>query len=220
MLIIIGVGVIVWLSIPLVLSRAMARRGYDPGSYLFLGALFGPVAVAFAGMDVLFDAPESPRILEDGQSGDGDLSILVVIGGEATTLPPATILAGLGSRLRRVGVAQVLGQGGPREDERRAERHLHEAATNLGHPELALLFGRPDVVISRYAAARGYDIVFTSRPDPLLSAHLNGSGRIHWCGDDGNQPVARPMPTVSWRAAGTEALPACPGPPPQAARTG
>jgi hypothetical protein len=219
MLIIIVLGVIVWLTIPLVLSRAMARRGYDRGSYLILGALFGPVAVAFAVMEVLDDAPEPPRILEDGQSGNGDLSILVVIGGEPTTPPPATILAGLGPRLRRVGVAQVLPQGGPREDERRAERDLREAATNLGHPELAVLFGRPDVAISRHAAARGYDVVFTSRPDPLLSAHLNGSGRIHLRGDQGMPSVTRPMPTAPWHAGGTEALPARPAPVPQAART-
>ena len=38
----------------------------------------------------------------------------------------------------------MLPKGGPREDERRADQALHEMASGFDHPELALLFGRPD----------------------------------------------------------------------------
>ncbi len=52
MVIIIAVSVIVWVSIPPMLSRAMSQRGYDATWYLVIGALFGP-AVALAVMEVL-----------------------------------------------------------------------------------------------------------------------------------------------------------------------
>jgi hypothetical protein len=53
MVIIIVVSVIVWISIPPMLSRAMAQRGYDATSYLVIGALFAPVVIALAVMEVL-----------------------------------------------------------------------------------------------------------------------------------------------------------------------
>jgi hypothetical protein len=76
----------------------------------------------------------------------------------------------------------------------------------LGNPELALLFGRPELVISEYAIARGYDVVVTQRPDRLLSDRLQRSGRAHWSVDDvptlgpgwpttgGSQLVSEPEP--------------------------
>ena len=206
MVVLIVLSVVVWLSIPPVLSRVMGRHGYDGTSYLVLGTLFGPLAVVFAVMEVLFDVPEPARILEEGQTGHGDLSVLVVVGGESTTSPPTKVLAGLGPRLRRVGLAWVLPKGGPREDERRADQALHEAASGLDHPELALLFGRPDVAIPEHATSGGYDFVVTDRPDPILSARLTEAGRVHCCGDQARLlGPERLLPARRW-SDGTEAL--------------
>ncbi|MGH8999168.1 MAG: hypothetical protein ACRDY7_07230 [Acidimicrobiia bacterium] len=201
MVAIIVLSVVVWLSIPPLLSRAMARRGYDSGSWLVVGTLFGPVAVVFAAMELLFEVPEPPRILEEGRTGPGDLSVLVVVDGEPTTSPPTTALTGLGPRLRRLGLAKVLPRGGPREDERRAGEALRRAATGLAHPELALLFGRPEVAVAEHAATGGYDVVVTSLPDRLLSARLKEGGRVYWWGDDA--PIFGPgrLPTARWRPA-------------------
>ena len=101
MVVVIVLSVVVWLSIPPVLSRLMARHGYDGTSYLVLGALFGPLAIVLAVTEVFFDVPEPGRILEAGRTGHGDLSVLVVVGGEPTTALPTTALAGFGPRLRR-----------------------------------------------------------------------------------------------------------------------
>ncbi|MGH2668473.1 MAG: hypothetical protein ACRDH5_05015 [bacterium] len=205
MVVIVVLSVIVWLSIPPVLSKAMARRGYDRGSYLVIGALFGPLAVVLAAMEVLFDVPESPRILEWGRTGRGDLSVLVVLDEEPATSPSTDALAEIAPHLRRLGLTRVLPIGGPRLDEREAERALRQAAIGLGQPELALLFGRPDVAIADHAAAARYDVVVTPRPDPLLSARLKASGRIHWWGDDG-VPVFGPgrLSAARWCPDGTE----------------
>jgi hypothetical protein len=179
---IIVLSVIVWLSVPPLLSKAMARRGFDGLSYLVIGVLFGPAAVVFAVMDVLFDVPEPPRILEAGRTGGGDVSVLVV-GGDSTLSLSMITLGSFGSPLRRVGLAHVLPKGGARLDEVQAERDLRQAAMRVGHPELAVLFGRPDVAISEYAIARGYDVVVTQRPDRLLTDRLQRSGRTHWSVD-------------------------------------
>ena len=107
------VSVIAWVSIPPVLSRVMVRRGSDGTSY-GVGAIFGPLAVAFAVMEVLFDVPEPPRILEEGWTDQGYLSVLLVIGGESTMSPPTTALVGVEPRLGRLGLAQVLPTGAGR----------------------------------------------------------------------------------------------------------
>lgn len=214
MVIVIVLSVVLWSSIPPVLSRVMARRGYDGTSYLIVGALFGPLAVVFAVMEVLFDVPEPARILHEGRTGHGDLSVLVVLGAEPTTSPPMTALAGLRPRLRRLGLAQVLPKGGPRADERRADQALREAASGLGQPELALLFGRPAVAIPEHAASGGYDFVLTARPDPILSARLTEVGRVLCCGDQARLFSPGRLPPVRRCSNGTEALP-----PSSAART-
>jgi hypothetical protein len=180
---VIVLGVIVWLSIPPLLSRAMARRGYDRGAYQIVAVLFGPVALVFAAVDLVFDQRQPPRILQHGRPGHGDLAVLVVIDGSSKTFPSTTALAGLGSPIGRLGLAEVLPKGGPLLDERRAAGELQQVAVGLGEPELALLFGRPDEAISDHATARGYDVVITPHPDPVLSARLRATGRTHCWGD-------------------------------------
>ena len=175
-----------------------------------LAAVPGLLAVAFAIMEVLFDVPEPPRILEEGRTDHGDLSVLVVTGGESTMSPPTTALVGVEPRLGRLGLAQVLPKGGPLEDVRRAERALRQASTGFDHPELVLLFGRPDVVIPEHAAAGGYDIVLTAHPDPILSARLTEAGRIHCCGDPPRLFGPRVALSRRWCPDGTDALASSP----------
>ena len=191
MVVAIVLGVMVWLSIPPLLSRAMRRRGHDGGSWLVVGLLFGPVAVALAAFEVRFDVPQGPRILEAGRTGTGDLSILVVLEAESPAPWPMAALAELSPNLRRLGLAQILPKGGPQLEERLAEQALRRAATGLAHPEIALLFGRPDLAIAAHAAARAYDVVVTAHPDSLVSERLAAIGRVHWWGNDG-APVFGP----------------------------
>lgn len=205
MVVLLVLSVIVWLSIPPVLSRAMTHRGYDGGSWQVIGLLFGPVGVALAALEVLFDVSERPRILERGLNGVGDVSILVVLEEDSPTVRPTAALAELSPNLRRLGLAQILPRGGPRLDERRAERSLRRAAIGLDHPEIALLFGRADLVIADFAAAGGYDVVVTEHPDSLVSAQLAAVDRVHWWGDE-DMPVFGPgrvTAAPSWPA-GTE----------------
>lgn len=196
MVAIIVLGVIVWLSIPLVLSRAMAQRGFDGLSYFVIGLLFGPVAIVFAVMDARLDSPEPPRIVEAGRTGPGEVSVLVVVDGHSTAPPAAT----LGScRLRRIGLARVVPKGAARRDEWQAGRELREAAIGFDRPEVALLFGRPDVVISAHAIAGGYDVVVSPRPDDQLSARLQRSGRTLWPAEDVPDVVPAGKPAAPLR---------------------
>ena len=201
-MVLIVLSVMVWLSIPPVLSRAMMHRGYDGGSWMVVGLLFGPIGVALAALEVFFDVSEQPRILERGLNGMGDVSILVVLEGDSPTVRPTASLAEISPYLRRLGLAQILPKGGPRLDERRAEASLRRAAIGLDHPDIALLFGRPDLVIADFAAVGGYDVVVTAHPDSLVSARLAAIGRIHWWGDE-DVPVFGPgrvTAAPSWTA--------------------
>lgn len=137
----------------------------------------------FAAVDLVFDQRQPPRILQLGRPGHGDLALLVVIDGSSTTFPSTTALAGLGLPIGRLGLAEVLPKGGPLLDERRAAGELQQVAVGLGDPELALLFGRPDEAITDHASARGYDVIITPYPDPVLSARLRATGRAHLWGD-------------------------------------
>lgn len=217
MVAIIVLGVIVWLSIPLVLSKAMARRGFDGLSYLVIGLLFGPVAIVFAVMDARLDTPEPPRILEAGRAGPGEVSVLVVVDGHPTALPPMATLGSSG-RLRRIGLARVVPKGAARMDEWQAEQELRQAALSFDHPELALLFGRPDVVISAHAIARGYDVVVSARPDDRLSARLQRSGRARWPADDVPDVVPTGIPAAPLRPS-TEPITSSTVFPPRSTRT-
>ena len=199
MVVMIVLGVVVWLSIPPLLSRAMRRRGYDGGSWMIVGLLFGPVGVAMAVLEVLYYVPERPRILQAGLTAKGELSILVVLEADSPTPPATAGLAEVSPYLRRLGLAQTLPMGGPLLDQRQAEQTLRRAAIGLAHPEIALLFGRPDVAIPAHAVAGGYDIVVTAQANPLLSERLAANGRVHWWGND-QVPVFGPgrLTATSW----------------------
>ena len=213
MVVMIVLGVVVWLSIPPLLSRAMRRRGYDGGSWMVVGLLFGPVAVALAALEVLYGAPEGPRILEAGLTGTGEVSILVVLDAGSSTSLPTAGLAEVSPYLRRLGLAQILPKGGPRLDERQAQQTLRRAAIGLDHPEIALLFGRPDLAIATHAAAGAYDVVVTARADPLVSERLAAIGRVHWWGND-EVPVFGPgrLTATPWCPMGTERRASTPAP--------
>ena len=184
MVVLIVLGVVVWLSIPPLLSRAMRRRGYDGGSWMVVGLLFGPVAVALAALEVVYGVKEGARILEAGLTGKGEVSILVVLETDSPTPPPTAGLAEVRPHLRRLGLALVLPKGGPRLYERQAQQTLRRAAIGLDRPEIALLFGRADVAIAAHAAAGAYDVVVTARADSLVSERLAAIGRVHWWGND------------------------------------
>lgn len=133
----------------------------------------------------------APRILEEGLTGTGELSILLVLDAGSPTGPPTAALAELSPYLRRLGLAQILPTGGPRLDERQAEQTLRRAAIGLAHPELALLFGCRHRTIAGHAAAGAYDVVVTAHADSLVSECLAAIGRVHWWGDD-EAPVFGP----------------------------
>ena len=161
MVVMVLLGVVVCLSIPSLLSRVMRRRRY------------------------------APRYLDAGLIGNGDVSILVVLETGSPTGPQTAALAELSPYLRRLGLTQILPQGGSPVDEREAEQTLRRAAIGLAHPELALLFGRPELAIAAHAAAGGYDVVVTAQADSLLSERLAAIGRVHWWGND-EAPVFGP----------------------------
>jgi hypothetical protein len=146
--------------------------------------LLGPVGVALAILEVLSDVPEGSRILEAGVTGKGEVSILVVFEADSPTPPPTAGLAEVRPYLRRLGLAQIVPEGAPRLDDRQAQQMLRRAAVGLDHPEIAVLFGRPDLAIAAHAAAGAYDVVVTARPDPLVSERLAAIGRVHWWGTD------------------------------------
>jgi hypothetical protein len=175
----IALSAIAWLAVGPVLAWWMGRRGFDPGSWLVLGLAVGPLAVLLALMDTAWWTPPPPLVVRRAQSGVGELDALVVVSPAGERLERARqAIDGLGADLRRLAVVCVLPAGGPRRDQVEVAAVLRRDAEILASPTigLAVLFGRPDDAVRRFAVAEGYDVVVHPFETPAFSSKLEQAG--------------------------------------------
>jgi len=150
-----------WLSIGLVLSLIMGRRGHDAFSWLVLGTLFGPLAAVFA-LEARDEERSRPELLAArGSTGPGPIDVLAGVDGSPESR--AALLAAarlLGTRLGRLTLAAVIPYDSGSDRERSARAVLEqEAALVGGGPRLELLHGRPASVLLERAVEDGYDLL-------------------------------------------------------------
>jgi hypothetical protein len=152
-------GLLAWCACGPVLAAWMGRRGFDRGSWLILGVLFGPVALLIAAMDHFLWIPPQPWVVQPPKVGSGSLSVLAVDNGEHWEALPAFVRGG--ADVRRRMIVRVLPEGGPGLDVEKAASELRRRGDAAGQPSpgLAVLFGRPDDAVRRFAIDDGYDVV-------------------------------------------------------------
>lgn len=125
----------IWLTIGVVLSVLMGRRGHSGFSWLVLGTLLGPLAVILA-----FDAwlhgeaiePEVIRREGAGMPRQGPVDVLVGYDGSPESMAALNAVpAILGERLGRLTVATVARYDDGREAERHCQEFLRRLADDL-----------------------------------------------------------------------------------------
>ncbi|MGQ0802360.1 MAG: hypothetical protein ACT4PI_00630 [Actinomycetota bacterium] len=175
----IALGALVWLTTGPVLAWRMGRQGFDPGSWLVLGLVVGPLAIPLALMDTLWWTPPPPLVVRRAQPGAGELDALVVVSPAEEWLARAQqAIDQLGAGLRRLAVVCVLPAAGPQRDQVEVAAALRRDAEILASPTigLAVLFGRPDDAVRRFAAAEGYEVVVDHSDTPAFGSNLERAG--------------------------------------------
>jgi nucleotide-binding universal stress UspA family protein len=177
-----------WGLIGAVTSIVMARRGHNPFSWFLLGAVFGPLVLAFV-VEALADKPQGRSdVLHPGRQSDGPLSILVGIdGSEESANALRTAVALFESRVGRLTLAEVLdyetAQSTLPAHHAAAEAELtdrrREAAALSGlDADTILLAGRPAEALADAAVGGGYHLlVIGSRGRGATKAVLGSVAR-------------------------------------------
>lgn len=189
--VLIAIGALAWMACGPGLAWWMGRRGFDPGSWFAVGLLFGPAAVLLAVLDTRQPIATPPVVLRRPESAPGTLDALVVVDGTSESWDRRQrAIRGLRAGLRRLTVVRVLSGGGPRLDEAEAAAQLCLYGEAF-EPKagLALLFGRTDDAVSRYAVDEGYDVVVHAS-DERLVATLRRRGLQSVTGDAGQPELS------------------------------
>jgi len=170
----------IWLSVGLVVSLVMGRRGHDAFGWLVLGTLFGPLSLVFA-VQARGDERIRPEVLARQQAhGAGPVDVLAGIDGSPESraaLESAITL--LGPRLGRLTLATVIPYDTGVDTKRTARAELErQGAAMEGRADLELLHGRPGPTLLQHAAERGYDLVVIGTRGTGASKALLGSTAV------------------------------------------
>ncbi len=162
----------VWLTIGLVLSLVLGRRGHDGFAWLVVGTLLGPLALLLAVDAVQNGEPSAPIISTPaGIAFDGGIDVLVGADGSDEARGALEEAVGLfGSRLGRVELVRVVPFDGVAAAERAATEAITAEADRYAylHPGTEVVRGRPADVLAALAVDGGYDV---------LVVGTRGSGR-------------------------------------------
>jgi nucleotide-binding universal stress UspA family protein len=170
-----------WVSIGLVLSIVMGRRGHNTAGWLVLGTLVGPLAVVLAIDSERNEARLEPAPLPGGPrapAGSGPVDLLVGFDGSPESAAALDAAMGLlGPRIGRLTVATVVPFGGVREQERRAGEELRrlEAGMPGRGVELEVLHGHPATALQDFAAAGGYELIVIGTRGTGITKAILGS---------------------------------------------
>jgi nucleotide-binding universal stress UspA family protein len=161
----------VWVTIGVIASIFMGRRGHNPFAWLALGAILGPLVIPVAAVAVREERIRRRGELARGTSAGGAVDVLVGIDGSPeaqAALDAATRL--FGPVIGRLTLATVVdfdsaGSRTPLEIERRAAETLERAASSVEaqRPSAVILTGRPADALMRYAADEGYEAIVIGR---------------------------------------------------------
>ncbi|MFD1661725.1 universal stress protein [Streptomyces caeni] len=178
-LVLIAVGA--WIAIGFLTAWWMARRGHRHPSWLFMGAVFGPVLALVAPMRVL----RHPRRLartETGPRRPGGLRVLVGVDGSAESLAALDLATGLlGPYTESLVAAEVVGYDAAEDDwdgsTVAAKSRLNSAAERSGGrvASCEVLAGPPAQALARYAHEQRIDLIIVGRHGRGLSKRLLGN---------------------------------------------
>jgi nucleotide-binding universal stress UspA family protein len=167
---------VVWLTIGIVLSVVMGRRGYDTWNWLIVGAILGPLAILLAAT-TRPAPPAATTAVTTTHSADGRVDVLVGVDGSPQSEAAIRGVDALfGDRLGRLTLASVIPLDAPPLIDQQAHELLDRVAALAGdRAERVLLRGRPAIALRELAAAGHYDVLAIGRVGHGLSKALLGS---------------------------------------------
>ena len=168
----------VWLVIGLTLSLLLGRRGHDRFTWLVLGTVLGPLALALAVDAWHWQENRETEVLQPPRPSNpaGTVDVLVGVDGSAESDAAVhTAIDVLGPRLRRLTLLTVIPFDGGEEADTLAMTELHADHARLGLDNLGLEVarGHPAHVLRELALSDGY---------ALLAIGTRGKGRAHLFG--------------------------------------
>jgi hypothetical protein len=175
-LLLISLG-LAWLAIGQIVASSMAKRGYDRTAWVIVGALFGPVVLVFAVIELLTALPRRPEVVDRGSPGQGTVDVLIVV--DLSQQVGRTRLSELDvtRHVRHSTVAAVLPRDGARLVEVAAVDRLRAVASELRPAgDVALLFGLAREVVVDFATSNGVEVVVLDASDTWLAARLRSVG--------------------------------------------
>lgn len=156
-----------WVTVGLVVSAWMVRRGHEPVSWMLLGAVMGPLTVLLVFDRYRHERLRPPVAVGPGSRGPGPVDVLVGIDGS----PPAeaalaAVLEVVGPRLGRLALVTVLpGETAVGEERAEARREAEDRLERLAatvetcRPEIRIVLGSPAEELARLARSEGYDLL-------------------------------------------------------------
>jgi nucleotide-binding universal stress UspA family protein len=181
-----GLGILVlvgsiWLTIGLVLSIVMGRRGHNGFEWLVLGTLLGPLGIVLAVDARRHHEQLAPAVITSGGSpvsGPGPVDVLVGYDGSPESTAAMDAVVGLlGDRIGRLTVATVAPFGDVKLDERQARAGLGRLVGRIPgrEPTLEVLHGHPSVALRQCATEAGYDLVVVGTRGAGITKTILGS---------------------------------------------
>lgn len=173
---------VAWIGCGPFLARFMSKRGYDAFSWLSVGALLGPAALALALMERLSWTQPLPEIVVRGDRNGGSIDVLVLMDDGADVVPVAgPLLEWFQTCLGRLTIARVLPEAGPLEERVLASRALTQTIERVAprSAEGMLLFGARRAAVGSAVRDAGFHVVITARPDRAVKEAVRGTEVVH-----------------------------------------
>ncbi len=174
---------VAFVTIGVMASIFMGRRGHNPFAWLLLGMVLGPLVIPVIVVGVYEERMRQRREVVHGTGGEGAVDVLVGIDGSpeaVTALHTAVeLFSPIIGRLTLATVEDFDSAGArtPLETDRKAVETLERAASSVDaqQPSAVILTGRPADALMRYAADEGYEVISIGRRGRGASKAVMGS---------------------------------------------
>ncbi len=167
-----------WVAIGFGTAYLMARRGHDPFTWWYMGAVLGPLTIPMAITKLRQHDDAAPAEVTSGTREGGSIDVLVGMDGSPEShraLEDAIRV--VGSRIGRLCLATVEDFDAPMRSDGAAESVLREAASKLPYrdPTTVVLTGKPADALLSYASSQAYDLLVVGSRGRGMSKLLLGS---------------------------------------------
>jgi nucleotide-binding universal stress UspA family protein len=161
----------VWVTIGIVASIFMGRRGHNPFAWLVLGTMLGPLVIPVAIVAVSGERIHQRREIVTGLGAGGIVDVLVGIDGSSESKAALRKVGRLfGPVIGRLTLATVedfdgVGSRTPLDIEEKAVKNLELLASSVEarQPSAVILTGRPADALMRCAVDQRYDVIAIGR---------------------------------------------------------